>query len=161
MTTQLAANTNVEESVAFSQGRPSSRGISRGRLSGKIALITGGTTGIGFATAQLFQNEGARVIVTGHNPKTLEDAQKALGLNALVVASDASSLAGADALMKIVSEKFGRLDVLFANAGIVQFAPVEQVDESFFDRQFDLNVKGLFFTVKKSLSCSLTEAPCC
>ena len=151
MTTQIAVNTNVEESVAFSQGRPSSRGISRGRLSGKIALITGGTTGIGFATAQLFQNEGARVIVTGHNPKTVEDAQKALGPNVLVVASDASSLADADALMEIISEKFGRLDILFANAGTVQFAPVEQVDESFFDRQFDLNVKGLFFTVKKSL----------
>ena len=151
MTTQIASNATVEESVAFSQGRASSRGISRGRLSGKIALITGGTTGIGFATAQLFQNEGARVIVTGHNPKTVEDAQKALGPNALVVASDASSLADADALMEIISEKFGRLDILFANAGTVQFAPVEQVDESFFDRQFDLNVKGLFFTVKKSL----------
>lgn len=151
MTTQIASNATVEESVAFSQGRASSRGISRGRLSGKIALITGGTTGIGFATAQLFKNEGARVIVTGHNPKTVEDAQKALGPNALVVASDASSLADADALMEIISEKFGRLDILFANAGTVQFAPVEQVDERFFDRQFDLNVKGLFFTVKKSL----------
>ena len=91
------------------------------------------------------------MIVTGHNPKTVEDAQKALGPNVLVVASDASSLADADALMEIISEKFGRLDILFANAGTVQFAPVEQVDESFFDRQFDLNVKGLFFTVKKSL----------
>lgn len=151
MTTQIAANTNVEESIAFSQGWRSSGGISRGRLSGKIALITGGTTGIGFATAQLFQNEGARVIVTGHNPKTAEDAQKVLGPNALVVASDASNLADTDALMKIVAEKFGRLDVLFANAGMVQFAPVEHVDEIFFDRHFDLNVKGLFFTVKKSL----------
>ena len=151
MTKQIAENTNVEESVAIAQGRRSPGEISRGRLSGKIALITGGTTGIGFATAQLFQKEGARVIVTGHNPKTVEDAQEALGVNALVVASDASSLADADALMKIISERFGRLDILFANAGIVQFAPVEQVDESFFDRHFDLNVKGLFFTVKKSL----------
>jgi NAD(P)-dependent dehydrogenase (short-subunit alcohol dehydrogenase family) len=151
MTTQIASNTNVGESIAFSQGWRSSGGISSGRLSGKIALITGGTTGIGFATAQLFQQEGAQVIVTGHNPKTVEDAQKALGPNALVVTSDASSLADADALMKIISEKVGRLDILFANAGVVQFAPVEQVDESFFDRQFDLNVKGLFFTVKKSL----------
>ncbi len=151
MTTQIAPNINVEEPTEFSQGWWSPAGISRGRLAGKIALITGGTTGIGFATAQLFQKEGARVIVTGHNPKTVEDAQKALGPDALVVASDASSLADTDALMKIISEKFGRLDILFANAGIVQFAPVEQVDESFFDRQFDLNVKGLFFTVKKSL----------
>jgi NAD(P)-dependent dehydrogenase (short-subunit alcohol dehydrogenase family) len=151
MATQVAVNTNVEESIAFARGRESSGGISVGRLDGKIALITGGTTGIGFATAQLFQKEGAQVIVTGRNPKTVEDAQKALGPGALAVASDASNLADTDALMKIVSEKFGRLDVLFANAGIAQFAPAEQVDESFFDRHFDLNVKGLFFTVKKSL----------
>jgi NAD(P)-dependent dehydrogenase (short-subunit alcohol dehydrogenase family) len=122
-----------------------------GRLDGKIALITGGTTGIGFATAQLFQKEGAQVTVTGRNPKTVEDARKALGPSALVVASDASNLAHTDALMRMVSEKFGRLDILFANAGIAQFAPAEQVNESFFDRHFDLNVKGLFFTVKNSL----------
>ena len=151
MATQSRSNTKVEESIAFSQGRQSSGGISRGRLAGKIALITGGTTGIGFATAQLFQQEGAQVIVTGRNPKTVEDAQKALGPSALVVASDASNLADTDALMKILAEKFGRLDILFANAGIAQFAPAEQVDETFFDRHFDLNVKGLFFTVKKSL----------
>jgi NAD(P)-dependent dehydrogenase (short-subunit alcohol dehydrogenase family) len=151
MATQVAVNTNVEESIAFVRGRQFSGGISRGRLDGKIALITGGTTGIGFATAQLFQKQGAQVIVTGHNPKTIEDAQKALGPGALVVASDASALVDTDTLMKIVSEKYGRLDVLFANAGIAQFAPAELVDESFFDRHFDLNVKGLFFTVKKSL----------
>lgn len=151
MATQIKENTNVEESIAFSQGRRSSGAISSGRLGGKIALITGGTTGIGFATAQLFQKEGAQVIVTGHNPRTLEDAQKALGLDALVVSSDASSLADTDALIKTIAKKFGRLDILFANAGVVQFAPVEQVDEIFFDRHFDLNVKGLFFTVKKSL----------
>jgi NAD(P)-dependent dehydrogenase (short-subunit alcohol dehydrogenase family) len=151
MATQVALNTKVEESIAFTRGWQSPGGISRGRLDGKIALITGGTTGIGYATAQLFQKEGAQVIITGHNPKTVEDAQKALGPSALVVASDASNLASTDALMKMVAEKFGRLDVLFANAGIAQFAPAEQVDESFFDRHFDLNVKGLFFTVKKSL----------
>jgi len=151
MATQVALNTKVEESIAFTRGWQSPGGISRGRLGGKIALITGGTTGIGYATAQLFQKEGAQVIITGHNPKTVEDAQKALGPSALVVASDASNLASTDALMKMVAEKFGRLDVLFANAGIAQFAPAEQVDESFFDRHFDLNVKGLFFTVKKSL----------
>jgi len=151
MATQVTANTNVEESIASTRGQQYSGGISLGRLYGKIALITGGTTGIGFAAAQLFQKEGAQVIVTGHNPKTVEEAQKALGPGALVVASDASALADTDTLMKIVSEKYGRLDVLFANAGIAQFAPAELVDESFFDRHFDLNVKGLFFTVKKSL----------
>ncbi len=151
MATQVTMNTSGEESIVFSRERQSSGGISGGRLDGKIALITGGTTGIGFATAQLFQNEGAQVIVTGHNPRTIEDAQKMLGSSALVVASDASNLADTDTLMKVVLEKFGRLDILFANAGIAQFAPAEQVDESFVDRHFDLNVKGLFFTVKKSL----------
>ena len=151
MATQVAANTQVEESIAMARGPQAGGGISTGRLEGKVALITGGTSGIGFASAQLFQQEGAQVIVTGHNPKTVEDARKELGPHALVVASDASHLADTDALMKIVSEKFGQLDVLFANAGIAQFAPAEQVDESFFDRHFDLNVKGLFFTVKKSL----------
>jgi NAD(P)-dependent dehydrogenase (short-subunit alcohol dehydrogenase family) len=122
-----------------------------GKLDGKIALITGGTTGIGFASAQLFLKEGARVIVTGRNPKNVDEAQKALGANALAVVSDASNLSATDALMKRVAEKFGRIDVLFANAGIGQFAPAEQVDEGMFDRHFDLNVKGLFFTVQKSL----------
>jgi NAD(P)-dependent dehydrogenase (short-subunit alcohol dehydrogenase family) len=151
MATQVGLNTKVEESIALDREQQSSGEISRGRLKGKIALITGGTTGIGFATAQLFQKEGAQVIVTGRNPKTVEDAQHALGPEALAVAADASNLAETDALMKIVAEKFGRLDVLFANAGVTQFSPIEQVDESFFDRHFDLNVKGLYFTVKKSL----------
>jgi NAD(P)-dependent dehydrogenase (short-subunit alcohol dehydrogenase family) len=151
MAMQVRETTKVEESFAIARGPRSSGGISAGRLKGKIALITGGTTGIGFATAELFQKEGAQVIVTGRNPKTVEAAQKALGPGALGVASDASNLADTDALMKMVSEKFGRLDILFANAGVTQFAPVDQVDESFFDRHFDVNVKGLFFTVKKSL----------
>jgi NAD(P)-dependent dehydrogenase (short-subunit alcohol dehydrogenase family) len=151
MATQVAVNTKVEESIALARGQQASGKISMGRLDGRIALITGGTSGIGLATAQLFQQEGAQVIVTGRNPKTVEDARRALGPTAQVVASDASNLADTDALMKIIAERFGRLDVLFANAGIAQFAPAEQVDESFFDRHFDLNVKGLFFTVKKSL----------
>jgi NAD(P)-dependent dehydrogenase (short-subunit alcohol dehydrogenase family) len=151
MATQAGLNTKVEESIALDRERLSSGEISRGRLKGKIALITGGTTGIGFATAQLFQKEGAQVIVTGHNPKTVEDAQHALGPKALAIAADASNLAETDALMKAVAEKFGRLDILFANAAVTQFAPIGQVDESFFDRHFDLNVKGLYFTVKKSL----------
>jgi NAD(P)-dependent dehydrogenase (short-subunit alcohol dehydrogenase family) len=151
MPTELAVNTKIEESSEFARGRQRSGRISSGRLDGKTALITGGTTGIGLATAQLFQKEGAQLIVTGLHPKTVEDAQKTLGPGALALASDASNLGDTDALMKIVSERFGRLDVLFANAGIAQFAPAEHVDESFFDRHFDLNVKGLFFTVKKSL----------
>jgi len=121
------------------------------KLTGKIAVITGGTTGIGLATAQLYQQEGATVVVTGRNPATLASAQAALGPDATVVASDASSLADIDALAALVGEKFGRVDVLFANAGIAQFAPVEGVSEPFYDNQFNLNVKGLFFTVQKLL----------
>lgn len=146
MATQVTVARNAEESNALLQGT-----MPLGRLHGKVALITGGTSGIGFATAQIFQKEGAQVIVTGRHPKTVEEAQKELGPNALAVASDAGSLAATDALMKTIREKFGRLDVLFANAGVTQFAPVEQVDEDFFDRQFGVNVRGLFFTVKKSL----------
>ena len=121
------------------------------KLTGKIAVITGGTTGIGLATAQLYQQEGATVVVTGRNPATLAAAQATLGPNATVIASDASSLADIDALAALVGEKFGRVDVLFANAGIAQFAPVEGVSEPFYDNQFNLNVKGLFFTVQKLL----------
>lgn len=129
-----------------------------GKLDGKIALITGGTTGIGFSTAHLFLKEGARLIVTGRNAKNVEEAQKALGTNALAITADASDLSSTDALMKEVSQKFGRIDVLFANAGIAQFAPAEQVDENFFDRHFDLNVKGLYF---KSPSGCYPTAPLC
>ena len=121
------------------------------KLQGKIAVITGGTTGIGLATAQLYQQEGATVVVTGRNPETLAAAQQTLGPNATVVPSDASSLADIDALAALVQEKFGRVDILFANAGIAKFAPVDAVSEAFYDGQFNLNVKGLFFTVQKLL----------
>jgi NAD(P)-dependent dehydrogenase (short-subunit alcohol dehydrogenase family) len=87
------------------------------RFKGKTALITGGTTGIGVATAKLFLNEGARVIVTGRNPATIKAAQAELGNNAIVVPSDATSLPEMDALAKKVKETFGKLDVLFVNAG--------------------------------------------
>ena len=117
------------------------------RLQNKIALITGGTTGIGAATAQLFQAEGATVIVTGSNPKTLEAARAEMpGIE--VMASDAGDVAATKALIETVKEKHGRIDVLFVNAGIAAFAPFEAVDEAFFDRQFNINVKGAFFALK-------------
>jgi NAD(P)-dependent dehydrogenase (short-subunit alcohol dehydrogenase family) len=115
MATQEWVNTKVEESITFVREQQSAGGTPTGRLKGKIALITGGTPGIGFATAHLFQNGGAQVIITGRNPKTVEHAQKALGPGPWW-ASDASNLADTDSLIKIVSEKFGRLDILFANA---------------------------------------------
>ena len=118
-----------------------------GKLNDKVALITGGTTGIGAATARLFQAEGATVIVTGSNPKTLEAAKGELpGVE--VIAADQSDTAGAKALIDGIKARHGRLDIAFINAGVAQFAPLAFVDEAFFDRQFNINVKGAFFTAK-------------
>lgn len=122
-----------------------------GKLSGKLAVITGGPTGIGLATAKLFQEEGAQVLVTGRSEAALGQAQAELGLAAVVLRSDTSKLVDIDALVATVKEKFGRIDVLFANAGVAKFAPMEYVTEEVFDDQFGINVKGLFFTVQKAL----------
>lgn len=119
------------------------------RLNNKTAVITGSTTGIGFATAKLFVQEGARVIITGRNEARLDDAVEQLGANAIPVKADVRSLSDLDALAARVTEEFGKLDILFANAGIGYFSPLEQVDEQFYDNQFDINVKGVFFTVQK------------
>ena len=119
------------------------------RLSNKTAVITGGTTGIGFATAKLFIQEGARVIITGRNEARLQNAVNELGENAIAVQADVQSLSELDTLAARVREEFGSLDILFANAGIGYFSPLEQVDEQFYDNQFDINVKGVFFTVQK------------
>ena len=121
------------------------------KLHDKVAVITGGTTGIGFATARRFLEEGARVVISGRTQATLDSALAELGERALGVRSDVASLADLDRLYATVRQRFGRVDVLFANAGIARFAPAEAVDESFFDSQFDVNVKGLFFTVTKAL----------
>src|ERR1017187_8874630 len=122
-----------------------------GKLDGKIALITGGSTGIGLATAKLFQQQGAQVIVTGRNAEAIAAAQKELGGSAVAVASDTSKLPDIASLMKLVREKFGRIDILFANAGIARFQPFGEIEESFFDDHFNINVKGLFFTVQAAL----------
>jgi len=122
-----------------------------GKLDGKVALITGGTTGIGLATAKLFEQEGAQVVVTGRSPGALTDAQQELGSGALVLKSDTSNLSDIDKLLTDVRGKFGRIDILFANAGIAKFAPVGESDEAFFDEQFQINVKGLYFTVQKAI----------
>lgn len=117
------------------------------KLDGKIALITGGTSGIGAATAKRFQAEGATVIVTGSNPTTLEAARKSLpGVE--VVASEASDTDATKSLIDGVKAKHGRLDVLFVNAGIGRFAPITAVDEDFFDAQFAVNVRGAYFVMK-------------
>jgi len=124
-------------------------GISDGNLSGKVAVITGGTTGIGLATAKLFISEGARVIVTGRTAETIKSAQAELGENAIVIHSDATSLPDMDALAKKVKETFGKLDVLFVNAGYGRFIPFESVTEEVYDEMLNLNAKGPYFIVQK------------
>ena len=119
------------------------------RFNGKTALITGGTTGIGLATAKLFISEGARVIVTGRAPATIKAAQVELGVNAIVIKSDATSLTDMDALTEKVKETFGKLDVLFVNAGYGEFVPFEAVTEKVYDEMFNLNAKGPYFIVQK------------
>jgi NAD(P)-dependent dehydrogenase (short-subunit alcohol dehydrogenase family) len=122
-----------------------------GKLDGKIALITGGSTGIGLATAKLFQEEGAQVIITGRNASGIAAAQKELGPRALAIASDTSKLKDIAGLIDAVRQKSGRIDILFANAGVAKFQPFGEIEESFFDEHFDINVKGLFFTIQAAL----------
>jgi NAD(P)-dependent dehydrogenase (short-subunit alcohol dehydrogenase family) len=121
------------------------------KLNGKIALITGGSTGIGLATAKLFQTEGAQVIVTGRNADGVAAAQKELGPSAVAIASDTSKPGDITGLIETIRRKFNRIDILFANAGIARFQPFGEISESFFDEHFDINVKGLFFTVQSAL----------
>lgn len=120
-----------------------------GRYTDKTILITGGTTGIGLATAKHFLAEGARVMVTGRTQATIESAQAELGENAIAVYSDASSLADIDALAEKVKQVYGKLDVLFVNAGLGRFLPFETTTEAAFDEMLDLNAKGPFFAVQK------------
>jgi NAD(P)-dependent dehydrogenase (short-subunit alcohol dehydrogenase family) len=118
------------------------------RLKGKRALITGGTTGIGLETARQFVKEGARVAITGTNPKTLDAARQELTSDVLVIASDASDVSAQKPLAQKVREVFGSLDILFVNAGIVDMRPIEQWDEAGFDRSFAINLKGAFFLIQ-------------
>jgi NAD(P)-dependent dehydrogenase (short-subunit alcohol dehydrogenase family) len=121
------------------------------RLKGKRALITGGTTGIGFETARQFMAEGARVAITGKNFQTLESARTQLGNGALSIPSDASDVAAQKQLAETLRREFGGLDILFVNAGIAELKPVEQWDEAAFDRTFAINVKGPYFLIQTLL----------
>ncbi len=121
------------------------------KLENKTALVTGGSSGIGLATAKRFALEGARVFITGRRKEELDAAAKAIGPAATAVQSDASNLADLDRLFAVIKEKAGRLDVLFANAGGGEFAPLGQITEAHFDKTFATNVKGLLFTVQKAL----------
>jgi NAD(P)-dependent dehydrogenase (short-subunit alcohol dehydrogenase family) len=121
------------------------------KLAGKIALVTGGNSGIGLATAQRFVAEGAFVYITGRRQSELDAALQILGSQAFAIQGDVSNLADLDRAIATIKEQKGSLDVLFANAGIAEFAPVGTVTEAEYDRQFDINVKGTFFTVQKAL----------
>jgi NAD(P)-dependent dehydrogenase (short-subunit alcohol dehydrogenase family) len=121
------------------------------RLEGKVAVVTGGNSGIGLATAKRFQEEGARVAISGRRKKTLDEAVKAIGNGAVAVQSDVAKLSDVDKLYSEVSRKLGKIDVLFVNAGIVKFLPLAETSESAYDEQFDINIKGAYFTIQKAL----------
>ncbi|MBN4005228.1 glucose 1-dehydrogenase [Nostoc sp. LPT] len=121
------------------------------KLTGKIALITGGNSGIGLATAKRFVAEGAYVFITGRRQDGLDAAVKEIGENVTAVQGDVSNLADLDRLYATIKEQKGRLDILFANAGGGEFVPLEQITEAHFDKYFGINVKGTLFTVQKAL----------
>jgi len=122
-----------------------------GKLEGKIALVTGGSSGIGLATAKQFIKEGAFVYITGRREAELEKAVTALGSQATAIRADASKLADLDALYAQIQREKGRLDVLFVNAGGGSFAPIGQITEQQYDDTFNTNVEGVLFTVQKAL----------
>ena len=121
------------------------------KLENKVAVVTGGGSGIGLATAKRFAAEGAHTVITGRNKDSLDAASVEIGSQAIAVQSDVSDLGQVSGLYEDIKRDFGRIDIVFANAGIAQVAPFENVEEDFYDRHFDINTKGLFFTVQKAL----------
>ena len=122
-----------------------------GKLEGRVALVTGGNSGIGLATAKRFVAEGAHVFITGRRPAELEAAEKEIGSNVTGIQGDVAKLADLDRLFAQIKRDKGKLDIVFANAGVAELAPVGEITEAQFDRMFDINVKGLLFTVQKAL----------
>lgn len=121
------------------------------RFERKIAVVTGGNSGIGLATAKAFAAEGADVAITGRDEKTLQSALEEIGPKALGLKADVSRVAEIQAFFERVKERFGRVDALFVNAGIGKFAPFDQVSESFFNETLDINIKGAYFTIQKAV----------
>src|SRR3989441_7854467 len=121
------------------------------RLEGKVAVVTGGNSGIGLATAKRLREEGARVAISGRSRKTLDEAVRTIGNGVVAVQADVAKLTDVDKLYAEVSQTLGKIDVLFVNAGIVTFAPLAETTESAYDEQFDINIKGAYFTIQKAL----------
>jgi NAD(P)-dependent dehydrogenase (short-subunit alcohol dehydrogenase family) len=122
-----------------------------GKLEGKVALVTGGNSGIGLATAKQFVNEGAYVFITGRRAPELSAAVKEIGRNVEGVQGDVSNLGDLDRLFEQIKRDKGRLDIVFANAGVIKMAPLGEITEEDYDSNFNINVKGLLFTVQKAL----------
>jgi len=122
-----------------------------GKLEAKVALITGGNSGIGLATAKQFVNEGAYVFITGRREAELAAAKKQIGKNVTAIQGDVSNLDDLDRLFAQIRKEKGNIDIVFANAGVARYAPLGTITEDFFDSIFDINVKGVLFTVQKSL----------
>src|SRR5262249_10449610 len=125
--------------------------MSAQRFQGKVAVVTGGNSGIGLGVAKAYAQEGAQVAITGRNEKGLQAAAKEIGDGTLAIQSDAGKVAEIEAAMQKIKERFGRIDALFVNAGVAKFVPFEQVTEEFFDETITINLKGAFFTVQKAV----------
>jgi NAD(P)-dependent dehydrogenase (short-subunit alcohol dehydrogenase family) len=125
--------------------------MNNGKLNGKLAVVTGGNSGIGLATAQRFVSEGAFVFITGRRQKELDAAVKEIGKNVTAVQGDVANLADLDRLFAQIKKEKGKIDIVFANAGVAKYAPLGKITEELYDSIFDTNVKGLLFTVQKAL----------
>src|SRR4029453_5348715 len=121
------------------------------RFKGKVAVVTGGNSGIGLGVAKAYAQEGAHVAITGRNEKTLEAAAKEISDGTPAVHSAARKGAEIEAAMKKINERFGRIDALFVNAGVAKLVPFDRATEELFDETEDINIKGVFFTVQKAI----------
>lgn len=121
------------------------------KLNGKVAVITGGNSGIGLSTAQTYVDQGANVVIFGRNQATVDQAIETLGQQAIGVVGDVTSIDDLKRLAEVTQQRFGSVDIVFANAGVGVFAPIDQVTEVDFNNQFDINVKGVYFTVQALL----------
>ena len=120
------------------------------KLNNKVAVITGGNSGIGLATAQAFIQEGATVVIIGRNQQALDEAVQTLGEKAAALQADVANVADLDRVFSVIASQYGKIDVLFLNAGVAPFAPLEATDEALFDHIINVNVKGVFFAIQKA-----------